>query len=476
MSSPDVASETYLTGELRGRKRKKTRWNQQDAFPLVSSLALIPKCMPSNLTIEQQEALLTRIRIEEITRKLQLNDLDIDNTSTDRSPSPEPIYDSSGKRTNTRDQRAKERLNLERHQLVEKAIAMNPQFKPPADYTPVHTKKMRKIRIPYDKYPDYNFIGLIIGPRGNTQKRMERETGCKIAIRGRGSVKDGKGRRDGKLTPGEDEPLHVLIVGDTDIAVEKASKMVSDLLVPIEEGKNEHKRQQLRELAEINGTLRDRLWMESPPEQSFERSNVKCGICGEASHPTSDCPLRGKAAIGSRLAGKDTAGNSLKQQIDSEYEKFLSEIGEAPPPSASKDPENAYAEFMAAIGETVENDSSHGNSLVTGSSEMTNISNGNGGTIAGGIDSNNNASAAASLYASAYAQSFSPSTLLQYQQQQQQQQQPPNMGLPVPWGTASAYLPATHMMPWMNAMPQPPVQQVPWQQSVTYPWPPQPPS
>lgn len=39
------------------------------------------------------------------------------------------------------------------------------------------------------EYPDYNFIGLIIGPRGMTQKQMERDTGAKIAIRGRGSVK-----------------------------------------------------------------------------------------------------------------------------------------------------------------------------------------------------------------------------------------------------------------------------------------------
>ena len=38
----------------------------------------------------------------------------------------------------------------------------------------------------------YNFIGLIIGPRGSTQKRLEKETNTKIAIRGKGSVKDGK--------------------------------------------------------------------------------------------------------------------------------------------------------------------------------------------------------------------------------------------------------------------------------------------
>ena len=33
---------------------------------------------------------------------------------------------------------------------------------------------------------------MAIGPRGNTLKNMEKETGAKIIIRGKGSVKEGK--------------------------------------------------------------------------------------------------------------------------------------------------------------------------------------------------------------------------------------------------------------------------------------------
>lgn len=62
-------------------------------------------------------------------------------------------------------------------------------MQPPADYKPMQLKKTRKMYIPIKKFPEYNFIGLIIGPRGITQKNMEKETGAKIAIRGRGSVK-----------------------------------------------------------------------------------------------------------------------------------------------------------------------------------------------------------------------------------------------------------------------------------------------
>lgn len=74
--------------------------------------------------------------------------------------------------------------------VIAELIRKSPTYKPPADYKP--EKKTKKLFIPLKEYPGYNFIGLIIGPRGNTQKRMEKETGCKIAIRGKGSVKEGR--------------------------------------------------------------------------------------------------------------------------------------------------------------------------------------------------------------------------------------------------------------------------------------------
>ncbi len=75
-------------------------------------------------------------------------------------------------------------------------------------------KKTRKIRVPIDKYPDYNFIGLIIGPRGDTHKQLEKKSGAKISIRGKGSQKEGQAGK--KFTGDEEEDLHVLITGDTD--------------------------------------------------------------------------------------------------------------------------------------------------------------------------------------------------------------------------------------------------------------------
>ena len=52
----------------------------------------------------------------------------------DRSPSPEPIYNTEGKRLNTREYRVRKRLEEERHTLVQVASLRNPDYKPPIDY------------------------------------------------------------------------------------------------------------------------------------------------------------------------------------------------------------------------------------------------------------------------------------------------------------------------------------------------------
>jgi splicing factor 1 len=105
---------------------------------------------------------------------------------------------------------------------------------------------------------------------------METESGAKIAIRGKGSVKEGKGRSDAAHTSNQEEDLHCLIMADTEDKVNKAKKLINNIIetvssnllllvaflisnqaASIPEGQNELKRNQLRELAALNGTLRD---------------------------------------------------------------------------------------------------------------------------------------------------------------------------------------------------------------------------
>lgn len=123
-------------------------------------------------------------------------------------------------------------------------------------------RKRIKLRVPCERYPDYNFVGRLLGPRGSTLKTLERDTGCRIMIRGRGSIrKDKEAQVRGK--PGYEhvflEPLHVVIEphsADDVAALRRAREAVELLLVPVPEDRDELKRRQLRELAILNGTFR----------------------------------------------------------------------------------------------------------------------------------------------------------------------------------------------------------------------------
>lgn len=188
-------------------------------------------------------------------------------------------------------------------------------------------KRMAKIPIPIHDHPNYNFIGLIIGPRGKTQKELESKTGCKIAIRGKGSVKEGaRGRRDGKIMEGDDEPLHVVITAEDQRSVDAATDMIRQMLVVIDDEKNMHKQNQLRELALLNGTLKEDEFcsicaekghrsFECPKRFSMNKATVavRCAICGDTSHPTRDCTQR-KADV------------TNEKELDSDYLNFMAEL------------------------------------------------------------------------------------------------------------------------------------------------------
>nr|GMD00574.1 branchpoint-bridging protein-like [Ipomoea batatas] len=316
------------TGTGTGRKRK-SRWADDEPKPMIQ-LPDFMKDFTGGIEFDPEIQALNS-RLLEISRKLQSGLPLDDRPEGARSPSPEPIYDNMGIRINTREYRAREKLNRERQEIISQIIKKNPAFKPPADYRP--PKLQKKLYIPVKEYPGYNFIGLIIGPRGNTQKRMEKETGAKIVIRGKGSMKEGRlqQKRDMKPDPSENEDLHVLVEAETPESLEAAAAMVEKLLQPVDEVLNEHKRQQLRELAALNGTIRDeeycRLCGEPghrqyacPSRTSTFKSDVLCKICGDGGHPTIDCPV------------KSTTG----KKMDDEYQNFLAELGGTIPESSTK--------------------------------------------------------------------------------------------------------------------------------------------
>ncbi|XP_023248250.1 protein held out wings isoform X2 [Copidosoma floridanum] len=121
-----------------------------------------------------------------------------------------------------------------------------------------------KVYVPVKEHPDFNFVGRILGPRGMTAKQLEQETGCKIMVRGKGSMRDKKKEEQNRGKPNWDhltDELHVLLtVEDTEnraqLKLARAVEEVKKLLVPAD-GEDELKKRQLMELAIINGTYRD---------------------------------------------------------------------------------------------------------------------------------------------------------------------------------------------------------------------------
>jgi splicing factor 1 len=90
-------------------------------------------------------------------------------------------------------------------------------------------RPQEKVYIPVKEFPEINFFGLLVGPRGNSLKKMERESGAKISIRGKGSVKEGKGRPEA-FASDEDEDLHCLVMADTEEKVQTCIRLINKVI------------------------------------------------------------------------------------------------------------------------------------------------------------------------------------------------------------------------------------------------------
>eukprot|EP01018_Ginkgo_biloba_P023819 Gb_06618 [translate_table: standard] len=147
---------------------------------------------------------------------------------------------------------------------ISQATSMGWHGAPGGPISPV-VKKVMRLDVPADKFPHFNFVGRLLGPRGNSLKRVEATTDCRVYIRGRGSVKDSAKEETLRDKPGYEhlnEPLHVLVEAELpaniiDARLKQALGILEDLLKPVDESHDYFKKQQLRELAMLNGTLRE---------------------------------------------------------------------------------------------------------------------------------------------------------------------------------------------------------------------------
>ncbi|KLO13050.1 hypothetical protein SCHPADRAFT_828533, partial [Schizopora paradoxa] len=317
-------------------RKRRSRWGEAKTeipgLPTAISADGVSQAQLDNYAI--------RIRLEEIDHKLKSNNFIP--PERERSPSPPPTYDAHGRRTNTREVRYRKKLEDERIKLVDRAVKTDPTFRPPVEYLQQKRSQRpsEKVYIPVKEFPEINFFGLLVGPRGNSLKKMERDSGAKISIRGKGSVKEGKGKPD-QYADDAEEDLHCLVMAESDDKVRSCVALINKVIetaASTPEGQNDHKRNQLRELAALNGTLRDdenqlcqncgeigHRKYECPQQKNFT-ANIFCRLCGNAGHMARDCTVKSNpnASPGASMAlSNNRAGN-----FDSEYASLMAELGE----------------------------------------------------------------------------------------------------------------------------------------------------
>ncbi|UZJ52151.1 hypothetical protein CBS101457_001471 [Exobasidium rhododendri] len=334
---------THTVHHSTAPRKRKSRWGDEKVDPGVAT------AIGSNVTPAELERYALNVRLDEIAKKLRTGDFVP--PERERSPSPPPTYDSQGRRTNTREVRYKKRLEDERVRLVDKQIKLDPSYRPPAEYAAAkrNSKPQEKVYLPIKEFPEINFFGLLVGPRGNSLKKMEKESGAKISIRGRGSVKEGKGRMGDE----EEEEMHCVVAADDETKVKRCVKLINlviETAASTPEAQNDHKRNQLRELAALNGTLRDdenqvcqncgekgHRKFECPEQRNWT-AHIVCHRCGQQGHLARDCtqggPGSGRPGGPPGLAGggmQGGAGNGNGQDgspFDSEYANLMAELGE----------------------------------------------------------------------------------------------------------------------------------------------------
>ncbi|XP_028768843.1 KH domain-containing protein At3g08620 isoform X2 [Neltuma alba] len=144
-------------------------------------------------------------------------------------------------------------------------------------------KRIMRLDIPKETYPNFNFVGRLLGPRGNSLKRVEATTGCRVFIRGKGSIKDPDKEELLRGRPGYEhlnDPLHILIEAElsaniVDIRLRQAQEIIEELLKPVDESQDFYKRQQLRELAMINSNFREESPQLSGSVSPFTSNEIK---------------------------------------------------------------------------------------------------------------------------------------------------------------------------------------------------------
>ena len=126
-------------------------------------------------------------------------------------------------------------------------------------------KLSEKIFVPVREYPSFNFVGKLLGPKGNTLKRLQANTHTKISILGRGSTRD-RDKEEEMSESGDPryehlkEPLHVYIEAEAikSEAYQRLGRAIAEVYECLQPENEELRMQQMREMEMLSTQSRKR--------------------------------------------------------------------------------------------------------------------------------------------------------------------------------------------------------------------------
>ena len=294
MSKYSIANECVPFERIKKASLQQTRWESSQQYETINEhntsithrdqyVPVVIADVPKIFDKKSVDIMMLQMRLDEINQELAFND-PMDSILCDSKFSYKNLKTNSSEYT-------KNETLLRQHRLDEQLRVVNQlEFKNVVLASCLELRNQRRVRriiIPVDEYPDYNFMGLLIGPKGCNHKRLELESGAQISIRGAGSQCDLRKADIQSLLEAE-MPLHIHITADTIEKVDKAVELLDPLLDPTHPIHNEYKQKGLKQLISLSSNT-DQL-INTTSGMAINKSTARCTACGELGHYSFICP------------------------------------------------------------------------------------------------------------------------------------------------------------------------------------------
>lgn len=202
---PDIAPPVVV------QKPKKTKWDKTSMKTVMPNIACI---LPPDLAPEALHAFLLRFQLEEVEYKLSHLEDEKGNVNYGENA----LLNVDNKLQLPPDVIARDMLVSERRRIIESIEEIFPPFRPPLSILLTLQKAVRRMEL---KSPQQ--FNLILGPRAQTLKGLERDYNVHISIRASPVKKD--------ENPEEKTDFgHVIVIGNNDDDVDRCMQKIESIL------------------------------------------------------------------------------------------------------------------------------------------------------------------------------------------------------------------------------------------------------